>query len=166
MMRFTLGLILLALTLIWGLYQHSANSDLLMIKQAGLDEATGQRAEGQSLQERIRVVRKMSMVAGDDQKFTIERLLDIGSPGLEFKFVGQPRVFGSNKALYRHTWRIAGPATYGDSQELVRKLATLPGFVPYKYCFGCALPPKDSAPNVKMVQVEGYLYVYDPNTFY
>ena len=166
MMRFTIGLIIFFLSLIWGLYTYYANEDLLLVKQAGLEEAEAKRDEGQNLQQRIRAIRKISMVTGDDQKFTIERLLDIGAPGMEFKFVGQPRTFGGNKALYRHTWRIAGVATYIESQELARKLATLPGFVPYKYCFGCALAPKGSAANAKMVQIEGYLYVYDPNTFY
>ncbi|MFZ2587256.1 MAG: hypothetical protein WAZ18_03960 [Alphaproteobacteria bacterium] len=166
MMRFMIGLAVLFLTVVWGLYTYNSNSELLMMKEVGLEEALGKRDEGQNLQERIRNVRKVSMVTGDDQKFTIERLLDIGSPGMEFKFVGQPRVYGGNRALYRHTWRIAGPARYADSLELSRKLATLPGFVVYKYCFGCALPPKGSPPDVKMVQLEGYLYVYDPALFY
>lgn len=166
MMKFTAGLAILLLAAIWGIYAYNQNSDMYAIKQAGLEEAQGRRDEGKNLQGRIRDIRKNSMVAGDDQKFTVERLLGIGAPRMEWKFVGQPRVYGNNKALYRHTFRIAGPATYAESQELMRKLATLPGFVPYRYCFGCALAPKGTPPNVKMVQVEGYLYVYDPNTFY
>jgi hypothetical protein len=166
MMRFAAGIAILLLTAIWGIYTYSQNSDLYQVKQAGYEDALTRREEGKNLQQRIRDIRKNSMVAGDDQKFTVERLLDIGAPRMEWKFVGQPRVYGANKALYRHTFRIAGPATYQDSQELMRKLATLPGFVPYRYCFGCALTPKGVPDNVKMVQVEGYLYVYDPNTFY
>lgn len=166
MMKFTAGLAILLLSFVWGIYSYTENRDLMQIKLAGLDDAVSKRDEGRNLQERIRNVRRTSMVAGDDQKFTVERLLDIGAPRMEWRFVGQPRQYGANKALYRHTFRIAGPATYTESQELMRRLATLPGFAPYKYCYGCALAPKGTPANTKMVQVEGYLYVYDPNTFY
>ncbi len=166
MIRFMAGLVILFLAIVWGLYSYSDKSDLYEIKLAGLAEAESKRDEGQNLQDRIRTVRKVAMVAGDDQKFTIERLLDIGAPNMEWKFIGQPKVYGSNRAIYRHTFRISGPATYLEGQEMVRKLVTLPGYVPTKFCYGCGLAPKGTAPEKKMVNVEGYLYVYDPNTFY
>lgn len=166
MMRFTLGIAIFIFTVILGIYQYMENVSLYETKQAGLDDALSRREEGKQLEERIRLIRRMSMVSGDDQKFTIERLLDIGAPGLEWKFVGTPRQFGNNKSLYRHTFRISGPATYAESQEVLRKLATLSGFIPYRYCFACGNPPKGIPTGMKMVQIEGYLYVYDPNTFY
>lgn len=166
MIRFILGAMLLLVTLIWGIYSYTSNGDLYEIKLSGLDEAETRRDEGKNLQQRMKTIRKISMATGEDQKFTIERQLQIGSPGMDFRFVGQPRVYGSNRALYRHTFRITGPATYAVSQEVVRKLVTLPGYVPTKYCFGCALPPKNTPDTMKMVQIEGYVYVYDPNTFY
>ncbi|MCP5405450.1 MAG: hypothetical protein H6922_04420 [Pseudomonadaceae bacterium] len=166
MVRFMLGSAILLLTMVWGLYSHSSNSDLYQVRLAGLEEAETRRDEGKNLQQRIKVIRAISMAAGDDQKFNIERALKIGSPGLELRFIGQPRVYGGNRALIRHTFRISGPATYAESESLVRKLVTSAGYAPYKYCYGCGLPPKNTPPDKKMVQVEGYLYVYDPQTFY
>lgn len=165
MMRFMLGASLLLLTVVWGIYTYTSNRDLYDIKLAGLEEAEQRRDEGKNLQARMKTIRTISMAVGDDQKFTIERRLGIGAPAMEFRFLGQPRVYGGNRALYRHSFRISGPATYADSQEVMRKLVTLPGYVPTKYCFGCALPPKNTPDNKKMVQIEGYLYVYDPASF-
>lgn len=166
MMKFAIGLAICLFTLLFGGYAYWNQTNLIKEKQFGIDDAGSQREEAQSLQTRIKVVRRTSMVAGDDQKFTVERLLDIGAPGLEWRFIGTPRYYGNNRAFYRHTFRISGPTTYGESLEVLRKLATLPGFAAYKYCYACSLPPKDTPTNLQMVQIEGYLYVYDPATLY
>ncbi len=166
MIKFAVGLALIIFTAILGTYFYIEQSTLYETRQSGLEEALSRRDEGKDLQQRIRAIRARSMISGDDQKFTIERLLDIGAPGMEWRFVGQPRQFGNNRALYRHTARITGPATYAESQALLRKLVTLPGFVPYRYCYACSLPPRGTPEDQKMVQIEGYLYVYDPNTLY
>ena len=166
MIKFSAGLAIIIFTFILGIYFYAQQNNMFETKSAGLEEALNKRKEGKDLQQRMRAIRARSMVAGDDQKFTVERLLDIGAPGMEWRFVGQPRQYGSNKALYRHTFRISGPATYTDSQEVLRKLVILPGFVPYRYCYACALVPKGTPPDQRNVQIEGYLYVYDPNTFY
>jgi hypothetical protein len=166
MIKFAAGLALLIMTFILGTWLWLDQSSQLEAKRAGLEEAMSKRDEGRNLTARIKKIRAQSMITGDDQKFTIERLLDIGAPGLEWRFVGQPRLTGGNRALYRHTWRIIGPASFSQSQELLRRLVTLPGFVPYRYCFACGLEPKGTPKNQRMVQIEGYLYVYDPNTLY
>jgi hypothetical protein len=166
MMRFTVGLGLLIITLIVGIYSYTDQLAQLDAKERGVAEALEKRDAGKNLQVRIRELRKSGLVAGEDQKFTIERLLNIGAPGLEWRFIGQPRPFASNRALYRHTFRITGAASYAQLNEVVRRLATLPGFAPYRACFGCGLPPKDAPEGAHSVQLEGYVYVYDPATFY
>lgn len=166
MIRFTIGIALLCFTAIIGSYVYFDKVDMLEIKQSGLRDVQSRRDQGKQLQTRIKTIRKTSMVQGDDQKFTIERLLDIGAPGMELRFVGQPRTLGGNKALYRHTFRINGPATFMETQKLVEKLSKLPGFTTYKYCYGCTKVRKGTPENMKMIQIEGYLYVYDPNTLY
>lgn len=163
MIRFAAGLAIIFFTLIVGSYFVYQQKGIFESRQFALEDALSKRDEGKDLQKRIRDLRNRSMVAGDDQKFTIERRLDIGAPGMEWRFVGQPRLFGNNRALYRYTFRINGPATYDKAQALLRKLVTNPGYVPYRFCFACAQPPRGTAPNLRMVQIEGYLYVYDPN---
>lgn len=165
MIRFTLGLALFCLTLILGGYMYLNNKGLYTAKEAGLIAAQNQRDEAKNLQTKIRNIRKLSLVKGDDQKLTLERMLDIGSPGLQLQFVGQAKSAG-NQGLLRHTFRINGPATFGESQTVLQRMATLPGFNVYKYCYACSRPPKGTPANRKMVDIEGYLYVYDPNTFY
>lgn len=163
MIRFALGLALIFFTLIVGTYFIYQQKDVFDARQFALEDALDKRTEGKALQKRIRELRNRSMVAGDDQKFTIERRLDIGAPGMEWRFIGQPRLFGNNRALYRYTFRIAGPATYDEAQELLRKLVTNPGYVPYRFCFACSQPPRGTPENLRVVQIEGYLYVYDPS---
>ncbi|PIZ31724.1 MAG: hypothetical protein COY40_01280 [Alphaproteobacteria bacterium CG_4_10_14_0_8_um_filter_53_9] len=166
MIRFAIGLTLLVCSILIGGYMFWDNTGKIERARYELEDTYSRQDDAGKLQQRIRTARRTAMVAGDDQKFTIERLLDIGAPGLEWRFVGTPRQYGSTRALYRHTFRIVGPTTYAESQEVMRKLVTLPGFVPYKYCFACTVAPKDTPPELQMVQIEGYLYVYDPNTLY
>ena len=163
MMRFTIGLAVMVFTLIIGGYQYFENNSLLEAKKTGLRDVQQRLEEALSLQQRVKNIRKVSMLMGDDQKFTLERLLNIGAPGMELRFVGQPRYAGGNRALFRHTFRINGPATFEDSVKVLAQMATLPGFAPYKYCFACSNVPKGTPENLEMIQIEGYLYVYDAN---
>ncbi len=163
MMRFTLGLAIIVFTLIIGAYQYTQNGELLETKRHGLHEIESRLDDAILLQGRVKNVRKVSMTMGDDQKFTLERMLMIGAPGMELRFVGQPRYAGGNRALFRHTFRISGPASFMDSVNVLKQMTTLKGFAPYKYCYACTKTPKDTPKNLKMVQIEGYLYVYDPN---
>lgn len=162
MIRFTLGLALLIFTLIIGFYVYLDNKSIIAAKQAGLRDIENQLVEAQNLQERIRNIRNISMGMGSDQKFTLERQLDIGAPGMEFRFIGQPRYASGSRALFRHTFRINGPATFTDSVNVLKKMAQIPGFAPYKYCFDCISAPKGTPERLSMIQIEGYLYVYDP----
>lgn len=163
MMRFTIGLALIVFTLMIGGYQYMDNQSLIEAKQKGLRDVKGQLEDALALQSRIQNIRKVSMLMGDDQKFTLERMLDIGAPGLELRIIGQPRYAGGNRALFRHTFRIAGPADFADGMAVLQKMSNLPGFAPYQYCFGCTNTPKGTPASQRMVQIEGYLYVYDAN---
>ncbi len=163
MIKFAAGLALMVMSLIIGTWKWFDQSADYKAKVAGLEDATSKREEGLDLNQRVKKVRAQSMQTGDDQKFTIERLLDIGPPGMEWRFIGQPRTIGGSRMLYRHTFRIVGPSTFGQSEELMRRLVTLPGFVPTRYCYACGLVPKGTPEDQRMVQIEGYLYVYDPS---
>lgn len=161
MMRFTIGLALLVFTLIIGLYQYYDNSSLIEAKQRGLRNVEERLNDALTLQERVKNIRNVTMLQGDDQKFPLERALNIGEPGMEFRFVGQPRYAGSNRGLFRHTFRITGPATFEDTVKVLNTMAGIKGFAPYKYCIGCTAAPKGTPKGFEMVQIEGYLYVYD-----
>lgn len=162
MIRFTIGLALLIFTIIIGSYMYMDNKNIIAAKKAGLRDIENQLAQARDLQKRIRNIRNISMEMGDDQKFTLERQLDIGAPGMELRFIGQPRYASGSRALFRHTFRINGPATFADSVSVMKKMARIPGFAPYKYCFDCINAPKGTPENQSMIQIEGYLYVYDP----
>lgn len=165
MIKFTLGLSIFCLSIILGGYMYMENKSLYQAKEDGLYVAQQERDEARSLQGKIQNIRKLSLVRGDDQKLTIERMLDIGAPGMELRFVGQAKSSG-NQGLLRHTFRISGPATFEESEAVLSKMAQLPGFTIYKYCYGCSRPPKGTPKARRMIDMEGYLYVYDPNTFY
>lgn len=166
MIKFAAGLAIIVFAAILGIYRYSSLSSDFDARAAALDEAVNKRDEGKDLQQRIRVIRKISLVNEDAQKFNIERLLDIGAPRLEWKFIGQPLIRGNNKALSRYTFRIAGPATYAESQALLDRMKQLPGFVPYRYCFACTGTPRGTPEDLSMIQIEGYLYAYDAATLY
>jgi hypothetical protein len=163
MMRFTIGLAIIVFTLMIGGYQYFDNKGLIEAKERGLRETEQRLQEARDLQRRVKSIRKVSMLMGDDQKFTLERMLNIGAPGMELRFVGQPRYAGGNRALFRHTFRITGPATFESSVTVLQTMAGLPGFAPYKYCYACSNTPKGTPEHLRMVQIEGYLYVYDAN---
>lgn len=165
MLRFTFGLAIVCMTVIFGGYLWFGNNSLLEAKKNGVYAAEQKRDEALGLQTKIRQIRKLSLVRGDDQKLTLERMLDIGAPGLQLRFVGQAKTSG-NQGLIRHTFRVNGPATFAESHAMLAKMSSLPGFSVYKYCYACSRSPKGTPANRKMVNVEGYLYVYDPNTFY
>lgn len=166
MIRFAAGLAIIVFTAILGLYKYLDISGNFDARQAALYDALDKRDQGKNLQQRIREIRRISALNDDAKKLDIERLLNIGAPGMEWRFVGQPLTRGANKALYRYTFRIAGPTTYPESQDLLERMHKLPGFIAYRYCFACTEPPRGTEPGLSMVQIEGYLYAYDPATFY
>lgn len=166
MIRFAAGLAIIVFTAILGIYKYLDIRGDYDSRQSALYDALDKRDQGKNLQQRIREIRRISALNNDAKKLDVERLLNIGAPGLEWRVVGQPLTRGSNKALYRYTYRIAGPSTFTDSQNLMERMNQLPGFVIYRFCFACTEPPRGTSPNLSMVQIEGYLYAYDPDTLY
>tara|TARA_R110000868_G_scaffold218576_2_gene469328 strand:- start:253631 stop:254137 length:507 start_codon:yes stop_codon:yes gene_type:complete len=166
MMKFTLGFAILVFTAIVGSYKYLENEDLIIAKERGLQEAISKRDQYLRIEQRTKQIPKFAVVRGDDKKNTIERLLEIGEPGLNFNFIGQARRQDAHLGIIRHNFKIAGPATFEETQNLLKKmqtLAALPGFVVYDICFGCAVTNKELKQNEHMVNIEGYLYAYDPN---
>lgn len=166
MIRFAVGVAIIIFSAILGLYKYFDNAASYESRSIALEEALGKRDAGKDLQQRIRVIRTISLLNEDAQKFNIERMLDIGAPRLEWKFVGQPTIRGNNKALYRYTFRVTGPATFAEANDLVKRMSQLPGFVPYRFCFACSAAPRGTPEELSMVNIEGYVYAYDSATLY
>ncbi len=165
MIRFTIGASILMLSFIYGIYQYTTSSGAYQERETALLEALERRDEGKNLQQRIRDIRRMSVVNGDAQKFNLERILEIGAPRLEWRFQGQPLIRG-NRALFRYTFRVTGPSTAAEASTLLQRMNGLPGFVPTRYCFNCSQPPRGTDTSLRMVLVEGFLYAYDPGALF
>lgn len=166
MMKFTLGIAILVFTAIVGSYKYVENEDLLIAKQRGLIEAKDKLERFLRIEQRSKQVPKFAVARGDDKKNIIERLLEIGEPGLKFNFIGQARRQDAHLGIIRHTFKITGPATFSQTQEVLKKMQTLPslpGFVIYNFCYGCGTTNKELEADEQMVNIEGYLYAYDPN---
>jgi hypothetical protein len=165
MIRFTAGLAILVFALIFGAYQYTSMKSDFAEREIALDEAMGKREQGKDIQQRITSIRRLSFVNNDAQKFNLERLLGIGAPRLEWRFQGQPLVRG-NRSLFRYTFRISGPATHAEAQDLLARMNALPGFVPFRYCLNCTAAPRGTPEGLRTVLIEGYLYAYDPGTLF
>lgn len=166
MIRFAIGLAIIIFASILGLYKYFGNASDFESRTWALEDALGKRDEGKDLQKRIAVIRKLGFEIRNVQKNELERLLDVPSPRIELRIVGQPLIRGTNKALARYVFRISGPATYDESYKILARMSNLPGFVPYRFCFACSAPPRGAPPELSMVQIEGYIYAYDPDTLY
>ncbi len=161
MIRFTAGIALLIFSLLYGGYQFFSNRTTMNDLEMALQESLDKRDQGKDLQERLRSVRRISLVNEDAQKFNLERVLEIGAPRLEWRFQGQPMVRG-NRAMYRYSFRVSGPSSAEEVARVLAKMNTLPGFVPTRYCLNCSQAPRGTDPNLRMVIIEGFLYAYDP----
>ena len=166
MMKFTLGLAILAFTILVGSYQFIDNQNLITAKERGLKEAIAKRGKFIRIKEKAKLIPQLSMKKGDDQKNTIERLLNIGSPGLTFNFIAQRNSTNANKTTIRHDFRIQGNANFMDTLRVLRQMRSLNGFSVYRVCLGCSKKKRGASEaftqNSHSVLIEGYLYVYDP----
>lgn len=166
MMKFTLGFAILVFTIIVGSYKYFENIDLIEAKQRGLIEAKDKRDRYIRIEQRTKQIPKFAVARGNDKKNIIERLLKIGEPGLTFNFIGQARRHDAHLGIIRHNFKISGPSTFVKAQALLKSMQTLPslpGFVVYDICFNCATTNKQLNEDEHMVNIEGYLYAYDPN---
>lgn len=163
MMKFTIGIAILAFTTIVGTYQYFENVDLIAVKERGLAEAQKKKERYVKIENRAKKVRNTAIAKGEDKKNTIERLLEIGSPGLTFEFVGQSKQNQGVDAIYRHNWRIEGPSSFENLMAVLSKVRGTNGFVITKVCYGCKSSRKtkmDAGEHHAII--EGQLYVYDP----
>lgn len=161
-MQFTIGLCLLCFTAIVGSYQFFENQEIIASKQRGISTAERKLRSALQTFERLQQIKQKAMVQGQDQKFTIERAMGIGTPGLQFHFLGQPKYNGQDQSFYRYLYRIKGPGQFATMQRVLKYLSTNPGYTVHKICFGCNRPPRDAEEGVQDIQIEGYLYVYNP----
>jgi hypothetical protein len=166
MMKFTLGIAIIVFTAIVGSYKYVENEELIIAKQRGLIEAKDKLERYLRIEQRSKQIPKFAVVRGDEKKNIIERLLEIGEPGLKFNFIGQARRQDAHLGIIRHTFKVSGPASFKELQDLLKKMQTLPslpGFVVYNVCFGCGATNQQLGENQHMINIEGYLYAYDPN---
>jgi len=163
MMKFTLGLAILAFTLIVGTYTYFENEDLIERKKRGLIETTNKRDRFIRIKEASKQIPSMAMVRGDDKKNAIERRLNLRDKGLTFSFIGQANRQDAYLGLIRHTYKIEGPATFEEVLAVLKSMEDISGFVNYRVCYGCAVSNRKMDENEHMVNIEGYLYAYDPN---
>ncbi|PZP38484.1 MAG: hypothetical protein DI585_07255 [Pseudomonas fluorescens] len=166
MIRFAAGLAIIIFAAILGVYKYMANTSDYESRTYALSDALDKRDAGKDLQQRITTIRRISQEIRFVQKNELERALDIGAPRLDLRIVGQPLIRGNNKALARYVFRITGPSTFEEANAVLKRMATLPGFVPYSFCFACSAPPRGAPPELSMVQIEGYIYAYDKDTLY
>jgi hypothetical protein len=165
MMRFVLGVIIIVFSIAIGAYRYVSLNDQMHTFAGRLDDAENKRDEGKALQKRIVNIRRLAMENREaQQKANMERILNIPSPRMEWKFIGPATVRDANRALYRYTFRIAGTGSYAEVQSLLDEMVKQPGFVPYRMCFACSQPPRGTPDDQKTVLIEGYLYAYDPDT--
>lgn len=166
MMKFTIGAAILVFTVIVGSYQFFQDKETLNQRERGLVQVRQKLHQSKQLLERLQLVRERAMERGQDQKFTIERALGIGDPGLQLQFVGRPQSAdgGDSRTFYRHTYRITGLSDFQTAWQVVRKLVEVPGFSIHKFCMNCTRTPRNTPTGYRTVQIEGYLYVYDPNS--
>ena len=161
MIRFTAGIALLIFSLLYGGYQFFSNRTTMNDLQMALQESLDKRDQGKDLQERLRSVRRISLVNEDAPKFNLERVLEIGAPRLEWRFLCHPMIL-RNRAMYRYSFRVSGPSSAEEVARVLAKMNTLPGFVPTRYCLNCSQPPRGTDSSLRMVIIEGFLYAYDP----
>ena len=166
MIRFAAGIAIIIFTLMLGGYTYFDNASGYESRTYALEDALSKRDAGKDLQKRIKDIRNVSLENGTVQKLNLERMLDIGAPRLDLRIIGQPLIRGNNKALARYTFRVAGPTTYPEAQAVLERMTRLPGFVPYSFCFACTSTPRGAPPELSMVQIEGYIYAFDEDTFY
>lgn len=161
MIKFTLGLAIIAFTLIVGAYKYFENNDLISARERGLRSAQKRLEESANLAAELTSIKDYAMPSGEDQKFNIERMLGIGAPGMEFTFLGQSRVTGA-EAVYRHNYKISGMSTFTELMALLEDIISRPGFTITKICFACGRSAQSDETNTYFVIIEGLLYVYDP----
>jgi len=166
MIRFAAGLALIIFTVIVGVYKYLDISQTYQRQQAALADALEKRDQGKNLQQRIRVVRTTSLETKAVETYKLASMLDVPTPRMEMRIVGQPLVRGTNKSLYRYNFRITGPGTHAEAQKLLERMVKLPGFIAYRYCLACSNTPRGTDPALVMVLMEGYLYAYDPDKLY
>ena len=163
MMKFTLGIAILVFTLIVGSYEYMDNETLIAAKERGLDEAEAKKERYKRIERRSQQISQFAIPRGEDKKNTIERLLEIGEPGLKFSFIGQASRETAHLGLIRHTFKIEGPSTVEKALRVLSDVNQRPGYVVYDVCFDCSYNKKDLTEGQHLVKIEGYLYAYDPN---
>lgn len=162
MIKFTLGIAIIAFSTIVGLFQYFENVDMIEVKERSLAQSISKKDMYQRIERRAQGLIETSMLRGEDKKNKIERLLNIGEPNLTFEFVGQGQNVQSVDALYRHNFKIEGPSDFKGLMDTLKALNATPGFVVYKVCQGCSKSRKTYEAGQHSTLIEGHLYVYDP----
>lgn len=167
MIQFAIGLILIAMSAIVGTYQYSQTTDRTASETARYHRLEQQKREVANIKQRLENTKKELVKQGDDQRASIEKTLNLADSQMQFKYVTMANLNDpSNRYFYRHEFQITGPSTFYDALKLIDKLENTKGVVLYSACMACIIP--DQRTQLKedqhMVQIKGYLYVYNPAT--
>jgi len=164
MVQFTIGLILIAISLIFGGVQFLENNTILQVQQKQLDQARSDKEAAGRFAKKIETIKEVTLRKGEDQKLNIERAIALPQR-LEFRYTSEADANSpENQYFYRHNFEIAGITNFYTGLQLINKLENMNGFVIYSACFGCLTPPSGTEPaeNEKMIQIKGTVYVYNP----
>ena len=163
MIRFSLGLSLLVLSVFIGVVQYFENKEALFRAEDSLRRTQKQVAEMGQFNKRVEQVKRVVMIQGEDQKSKLERLLGLSETKLGFKFLSNVKPNDpANQFFYRHEFEVAGAATYFDIVKLINQMESTPGFIINSICFRCNIPGVNPSGNMYTVRIRGYIYVYNP----
>jgi hypothetical protein len=164
MFQFTLGLVLMAFSIIVGGFQYMENNAAVDAQRKKLDQAIRDKKEAGRFSKKIDIIKEITLRKGEDQKLNIERAIELPR-NLEFRYTSEADPNSpENKFFYRHNFEIAGLTNFVTGVQLINKLENMNGFVIYSACFGCLSLPAGVIPDPseKMIQIKGIVYVYNP----
>ncbi|MBI1364089.1 MAG: hypothetical protein GC134_08895 [Proteobacteria bacterium] len=166
MIQFTIGLILSAFALIVGGFQFMENLNGIKVQRNQLAQAIRDKQEAGKFAKKIEAIKEVTLKKGEDQKLNIERAIELPK-NVEFKYTSEADPNSQdNRFFYRHNFEITGLTDFVTGLRLVNKLENMNGFVLFSACFGCLSLPSgaEPEPNQRMIQIKGFVYVYNPET--
>lgn len=164
MVRFSIGVSLLILSLFIGVTQYFDNVDRIQGAEARFERTQQQVREMGQFSERLDAAKEMAMERGNDQRARLENTFNLREIGLQFQFTASPRPDApESQFFYRHEFQISGQATFFDVFNLLNTMENTPGFIINYVCIRCDnLNVQAPEGGKEPVSIRGYLNVYNP----
>lgn len=160
MIQFTLGCILLALTLFFGGKEILANQDKIANRTKSLKQEEDKAKRGSDLKQRYSFAENNAVVYSDKIKENILNQLNINEDKYELKFEQPEGKVG--KVLASYTYTLEGYDSFSKVFSLVTDIEKVKGITVSNVCFNCEV----SAENLRKrkdeigFNVKGNVYVY------